>query len=303
MKSLIVGAGFGQLYKSVLLELGHEVVLVDTNPATNPDFTNLDEAINSHAPFDTAHICVPNFLHYAISQQVAPHTKIVFVEKPGVSSPKEWENLLDSNRSTRFIMTKNNQWRSNIDKIKESAGDSDVVCIYWANKSRIPSPGSWFTDKSKAFGGVSRDLLPHLISIFIAINPDNYNEFELTMYRRTQVWSLEDCNGTDYGTINKNGVYDVDDRANMSLELDGKIYLFYADWRNESEDDIAIHFRKDGKKHIDSIPLGLCPEEAYKNMIVDCLEHLEDDRFWRRQREQDLYIQGLISEKSPITTH
>jgi len=32
MKSLIVGMGIGQLYKSVLTELGHEVITVDQNP-------------------------------------------------------------------------------------------------------------------------------------------------------------------------------------------------------------------------------------------------------------------------------
>ena len=45
MKSLVVGLGFGQLYKGVLERMGHQVITVDTNPATNPDFVELEQAI------------------------------------------------------------------------------------------------------------------------------------------------------------------------------------------------------------------------------------------------------------------
>ena len=64
MKSLVVGLSFGQLYKDVLLKMGHEVITVDNDPNKQADFLELTTALATHSPFDTAHICVPNYLHY-----------------------------------------------------------------------------------------------------------------------------------------------------------------------------------------------------------------------------------------------
>lgn len=303
MKSLVVGLGFGQLYVDVLKRMGHEVITVDINPDMKPDFTELTTAISTHAPFDTAHICVPNYLHYKTALKVAEHTKIVFVEKPGVETIEHWRLLTNLNKSTRFMMTKNNQWRDNIDQIVESCEASDLVQINWVNKNRIPGPGTWFTDKSKAFGGVSRDLLPHLISIMISANKHNYKDFKLDKYRLEQRWSLADCTGTDYGVVKQDGVYDVDDSTLMELTNGDKTYILYANWKSNLMDDVSINFYKNGESHLKSINLGLCPEKAYENMIKDCLIHLEDDTFWNNQMEQDLWIQERINDKSKNITH
>lgn len=303
MKSLVVGLGFGQLYKDVLTKMGHQVITVDINPDTKPDFVELTTALQTHAPFDTAHICVPNFLHYKTALKVAPHSKIVFVEKPGVETINHWRLLTNLNKSTRFMMTKNNQWRNNIKEIKECCNNSDIIQINWVNKNRIPNPGTWFTEKAKAFGGVSRDLLPHLISLFVAVNPDNYKDFQLKKYHTQQRWSLDDCKSTDYGTVKSNGIYNVDDSATMELTLNEKTYILYANWRSNLMDDVAVHFYKNGNSHLKSIPLGLCPEQAYESMIKNSLIHLKDNDFWNKQIEQDLYIQELVNEESSVIVH
>ena len=41
MKSLIVGMGFGQLYKDVLTKMGHNVITVDRDQSKNADFVEL----------------------------------------------------------------------------------------------------------------------------------------------------------------------------------------------------------------------------------------------------------------------
>ena len=56
MKSLIVGMGFGQLYKDVLTQMGHEVVTVDRDQTKKADFIELTTALATHSQFDTAHI-------------------------------------------------------------------------------------------------------------------------------------------------------------------------------------------------------------------------------------------------------
>jgi predicted dehydrogenase len=303
MKSLVVGLGFGQLYKDVLKRMGHQVVTVDSNPATKPDFTELTTALSSHDTFDTAHICVPNHLHYKTALKVAPQTKIVFVEKPGVESIDHWNLLVNLNKNTRFMMTKNNQWRDNIKEIADSCKASDLIQINWVNKNRIPGPGTWFTDKSKSFGGVSRDLLPHLMSIMISANPNNYNDFKNIKYRLEQKWNLSDCTGTEYGVVNQDGVYNVDDSAVMELTDGEKTYILYANWKSNLMDDVAVHFYKNGESHLKSIQLGLCPEQAYETMIRDCIIHKDDDDFWNKQLQQDLYIQGKINEDSTDIVH
>ena len=303
MKSLVVGLGFGQLYVDILKRMGHEVITVDINPDANGDFTELTTAISAHAPFDTAHICVPNHLHYKTALKLAEHTKIVFVEKPGVETINHWRLLTNLNKSTRFMMTKNNQWRNNIKDITKNCEASDLIQINWVNKNRIPGPGTWFTDKSKAFGGVSRDLLPHLMSIMMSVNKNTYQDFKVKKYHTEQRWNLSDCTGTDYGDVNENGVYDVDDSATMELTDGNKTYILYANWKNNLHDDMAIHFYKDGESHLESISLGLCPEQAYEEMIKNSLIHLEDDMFWNNQLEQDLYIQEKINDESKDIIH
>ena len=56
MKSLIIGMGIGQLYKSVLTELGSTVVTVDADVNKGADFTDVVSAITSYGTFDTVHI-------------------------------------------------------------------------------------------------------------------------------------------------------------------------------------------------------------------------------------------------------
>ena len=289
MKSIVIGAGIGQLYKSVLTELGHQVIIVDTDPDKSPNYTNLSQALEEHTFFDTAHICTPNFTHYPLASQLARHSQIVFIEKPGVSSEQQWNSLVHRYPRTRFMMVKNNQWRDNLSEIKRLAATSTIIKLHWINKNRVPNPGSWFTDKKLAFGGVSRDLLPHLLSLFIAIEP-NYHSAIWTSANKNQRWRLQDLTGTDYGSINPQGIYDVDDRAEMHALVDGKNYSIIADWRSDDQDDIAIYL--DDVR----IPLGLCPESAYQSMIANAVFNLDDEAFWQNQYRQDYWIHSKLCE-------
>ena len=176
--------GFGQLYKDVLTKMGHNVITVDRDQSKNADFVELTTALAAHSPFDTAHICVPNHLHFKVAQKVAPHSKIVFVEKPGVESTNHWRILNNLNKPTKFMMTKNNMWRDSIKEMYDKALKSDVVQINWINKDRIPSPGTWFTDKKFAMGGVEKDLLPHLISLFVAMAGPTYKDYRIKKFTK-----------------------------------------------------------------------------------------------------------------------
>ena len=85
MKSLVIGMGIGQLYKTVLEELGHEVITVDQDPAKAADFYDYGFAFAAHGHFDTVHVCTPNFTHVNLARHAGVHRAgIVFVEKPGL---------------------------------------------------------------------------------------------------------------------------------------------------------------------------------------------------------------------------
>lgn len=288
--SLVVGMGIGNLYASVLDELGHGVVTVDSDPNKGADFTSVDDAIATCRLFDTVHICTPNFTHIKIARKLAACSRIVFIEKPGVATSDAWQQLVIDYPKTRFMMVKNNQFRDEISQFKELAKKSKTVYLKWNNCNRIPSPGSWFTDKSLAFGGVSRDLIPHMLSYYCVLT--DYTKGNKLYANAVQRNELKDIDSTDYGIINYDGVYNVDDFCEIEFLNGHTKYILTANWRTLSPSDIGISFDVNGETI--KFELGLCPESAYKQMIYEAVENLSNDAFWQEQFEQDMWIHKQI---------
>ena len=292
MKSIIVGMGIGQLYYDVLTKLGHEVITVDSDPNKNASYTTVDAALAAHDRFDTAHVCTPNFTHEAVSRQLANHASIIFVEKPGFASEYQWREFREQFPNVRLIMVKNNQWRDTLPTMQALAKRSSKIDINWINNDRIPRPGSWFTNKVLAWGGVSRDLLPHLLSIFVALDPTYLKRSRVVTWTASSRWKLQDITSSEYGAVDANGVYNVDDVAAIMYKVNELIVNVRAEWRSMKGNDIAVHFYVDREKH--TVPLGLCPEEAYESMIKDCIANKDNAEFWQNQYEQDLWIHQQI---------
>ena len=289
-RSIIIGMGIGQLYRSVLTNLGHEIITVDRDPTKNADYTDLETAIEKHTSFDTAHICTPNFTHFQIAEQVAPVTKAVFIEKPGFANSKEWSQLITEFPQTHFMMVKNNMWRDNIELLRDLAKDAKTVNFNWINKDRVPSPGTWFTTRELAFGGVSRDLMPHLLSLFIALNPE-WEDAKANGQGTQMKWQLKDLTTTDYGTVKIDGTYNVDDFCHINF---GNKWNLTADWRSMDKDKRNIEFVMKDNTEI-AFELGLCPEEAYTAMIKDAVSRIgQDHDWWNQQFEQDIWIHERI---------
>ena len=290
--SLIIGMGIGNLYATVLDKLGHGIITVDSDPNKKADFTSVEDAIAECHMFDTVHICTPNFTHEFIARQLAPVSRIVFIEKPGVQDADSWLKLIGDFPATRFMMVKNNMWRKNIKQMQKLAQESDAVYIDWINKDRVPNPGTWFTTKELAYGGVSRDLMPHLLSLFIAFEPEYLMAHEDDRYIK-QNWQLEELTKTDYGVVKEDGVYDVDDFFRLKFKHSGRTFDLLSNWRNMEYDKREITFvLKTGKKKV--VELGLCPEDAYQRMIKDAVKNLKNDEFWKQQMLQDFWIHKRI---------
>ena len=292
MKSLVIGMGIGNLYHEVLTNLGYEIVTVDQDATKNADFTSVELALASHEYFDTVHICTPNFTHEAIAREVATRAKLVFIEKPGVKTSAVWQQLVKDFPYTRFMMVKNNQWRENITELQALAQRSVKVELNWINRNRVPGPGTWFTTKELAYGGVSRDLMTHLLSLYIALS-DDYTKPSLTHYNVAQRYTLAEVSDTEYGTVKADGIYDVDDLCEFIFESPERKWRLMADWRSLTEDDRGINFHmEDGT--VERFELGLCPAEAYQAMIKDAVENIDNDAWFSVQLDYDLWIHGKV---------
>jgi predicted dehydrogenase len=290
MKSLIIGMGIGNLYKEVLTNLGAEVITVDLDPS-KAMYTNVEDAVKEHKFFDTAHICTPNFTHKPFAKLVADVAKIVFVEKPGVKDSQSWLQLTKEYPFTRFMMVKNNMWRSNVGELKELASQAKQVNIQWIRKNCIPHPGSWFTTKELAFGGVSRDLMPHMLSWYVALNP-HWQEEPVTSQGATAQWLLKDIDSTEYGVVNPNGTYDVDDKCHINF---GDKWNLQANWRSMDKEDSSIEFIMPDNT-VERFELGWCPAEAYQAMIADAVKNVDNDAWFSVQLQYDLWIHTKVEE-------
>lgn len=280
-RALIVGMGIGQLYQQIYDRLKWDIVTVDPFPGKLADAKFITE-VTGH--FDVAHVCTPNFLHEEIADACAKISDIVFVEKPGLETASQWQQLIQRHPNSRIMMVKNNMWRNDIDPV----GDATALDISWMNKNRVPNPGSWFTTKERAWGGVSRDLIPHLLSIFAALVID-YRSAKVVEQSSKRVWTLADLMNTEYGIVNPIGTYNVDDVAKIMLEYKNKIFCLEANWRTNTEDDRAVHYYKNGKE-VAVCELGLCPEEAYQLMIEEAVANIDNDHWWTIQNDIDLWI-------------
>lgn len=283
MRALIVGMGIGELYKSIYERKLWDVTTVDQHKPA--DYWDIEEV---EGEFDVAHICTPNWTHGHIARIIASRCKIVFVEKPGLRTAEHWEALVHTFPNTRFCMVKNNQFRHNVAELYITARKSDEIVLNWHNYNRVPNPGSWFTDKSRAWGGVSRDLLPHLLSWVQVFEPE-YSSLGLYSASEHQHYTLDTVGSTDYGVVDPEGVYDVDDTAELLLNNDWHIYTCTTSWKNPVGDKINIEFFKQGDL-IHTEPLGLCPEDAYEKMVDTAVDNLYNDRYWSEQFARDVWI-------------
>ena len=291
--SLVIGMGIGQLYKEVLTNLGHEVITVDVHPDKRADYTSLKEALASFTDFDTVHICTPNFTHQDIAEQVAPQAGIVFVEKPGFKTAEDWADVVKRFPDTKFMMVKNNMWRDNVKDLRVVADGSDKIILNWINMDRVPNPGTWFTTKELAYGGVSKDLMPHLLSLMAVMDPD-YKDAKVEMVTEKQEWELADLTRSDYGTVNAEGTYDVDDFYQLEYTLNGRTWILTSDWRSMQTNEQNIKFSINEDYQVVS-SLGFCPNEAYQNMIADAIGQIENDKFWEDQYNVDIWIHEQIN--------
>ena len=131
--------------------------------------------------------------------------------------------------------------------------------------------------------------MPHLLSLFVAMNP-KWEQAQVNEQTAVACWELKDIESTDYGTVNPNGIYDVDDMCVINF---GNKWKCSANWRSLDEEDSSIKFIMEDNS-VEKFELGWCPEEAYHNMIVDAMTNVDNREFWLRQYNIDTWIHERI---------
>ena len=103
--------------------------------------------------------------------------------------------------------------------------------------------------------------------------------------KKEQRWTLEQVINSDYGDVDPNGTYNVDDFA----YIDFGDFQLETNWRSLEPTDIAVHTQTA------VFELGLCPESAYKEMIKTALFERSNNEYWKLQQEMDIWIHQILS--------
>jgi predicted dehydrogenase len=296
---LIIGqGGIGKMYAELLVRNKFEVYTLDPNPEIPSTYKELSDIV--FVKFDLAIICCPNYLHEQWLRdllELGIGTNIL-VEKPGLEKSESWQHYVTKYPERRIMMVKNNYYREMNkqirDLVRDQAENIDKITFNWINVNRVPNPGSWFTTKKLSWGGVSRDLMPHLLSIYANIFDLLPKNIKLNNEQR---YSLKDVQTTTYGVISTvNPIYDVDDSSKAQWTayiLNKPIQVeFVAQWKSElpaPKVGAEIEFTNGSKVFFE---YGFCPEKYYLKMINDIFDSTNDE--YQKHVVIDTWIHKII---------
>jgi len=138
------------------------------NYYNNPEHLINDDNVNAIV------ISTPNSTHYTLSEKALLAGKHVLCEKPIAFSSAEVDNLIRILKKTNtiFLPAFVNRFRNDVQCVKDILdknliGEIISINAQWIRRAGVPRPGSWFTQKDKAGGGVLMDLGPHIIDIIL----------------------------------------------------------------------------------------------------------------------------------------
>lgn len=121
---------------------------------------------------DAVIITSPNHTHVNYTLEAIAHKINVLCEKPVAVKEEEVRKIMQLAEKQGVIYVPGfvNRWRQDIKTMCEwiqsgRLGTIEQVDGGWLRKSGVPRPGSWFTNRDLAGGGVLADLGSHIIDI------------------------------------------------------------------------------------------------------------------------------------------
>ncbi|SET22305.1 Gfo/Idh/MocA family protein [Paenibacillus sp. NFR01] len=192
---------------------------------------------------DIVSVVTPNHLHAEITEYALSHGAHVHCEKPLCISKAEAERIVAArNRSGKQVMIGlNNRFTNEAVFLKEWIDAGNLGNIYsakagWIRRSGIPGRGTWFTDKTRAGGGVMIDLGAHYLDLalyFMGLPKVSYTAGSI--HQNFVHTTARNRNG--YKGI-ESGLFNVEDAATGYLGLqDGACLSFDFSWASNIEED------------------------------------------------------------------
>jgi predicted dehydrogenase len=201
---------------------------------------------------DAVTVGVPNYLHAPITIDALEAGKHVFCEKPISTNLAGAEEMAATAKKSgkRLTIGVVNRYADSVNQIKRIIERGELGEVYQVNikfKSyrSIPGLGSWFTDKSKAGGGVMIDWGVHFIDLVLyilggpkitAVSGQGFGLLakDLESYKYLTMWA---------GPPDYSGVYDVEEYASGIIRTDGAFINFEGAWAcNINEKAMYVDF-------------------------------------------------------------
>lgn len=180
----VVGLGWAGRELWLPLLRTHEdfevVAVVDPDPtlrATVGEATGLPAHAGTDSlsarSVDVAVVAVPNHLHAEVAVALLDRGVSVFLEKPVCLSTAEAEALAAAERGGGMLVAGSAaRHRGDVQelaRILPEVGRVRHVDLAWVRARGVPKAGGWFTQRSKAGGGVLVDLGWHLLDALAAL--------------------------------------------------------------------------------------------------------------------------------------
>lgn len=135
-----------------------------------PVYTNVNAIINAKP--DLVLIATPNKFHIEYAELFLKNNISILIEKPICLNLAEYHRLnnLVKNSSAICFPSSASKFREDIFYLTNllsngEYGPINSLQLEWVRSSGIPKPGSWFTEKSLAGGGVGYDLGWHVLDV------------------------------------------------------------------------------------------------------------------------------------------
>ena len=244
----VIGAGIGYLHLRSLKNVPNAEVtaLCDVNgdrarAVANefgiPNvFTDHNEMLKQDW-LDAVLICVPNYLHHAVTLDTFKAGKHVYCEKPMAMNAAEAAEMVAAGKKARKILMMgfNNRFRGDSQLLKSFIENGELGDIYyaktgWIRRKGIPGLGTWFTTKAQAGGGPLIDIGVHVLDLTLWLmgNP-----------RPVSVMGSAYAMFGPKAAAAVGGTYDVEDLAVGLIKLDNGGTLFLeASWASHIARDV-----------------------------------------------------------------
>ncbi|MFD4245123.1 Gfo/Idh/MocA family protein [Streptomyces sp. NPDC058525] len=252
----IVGLGWAgrELWLPLLREhADFDVVAVtDTEPAARAAFDGT-LGIPVHATVDAldarsvdlAVVAVPNFLHAQVAAALLGKGISVFLEKPVCLTSDEADLLAAAERAGGAMLLAGSAapYRSDVGALAglvPDLGHIRHVDLSWVRARGIPKAGGWFTQRSKAGGGVLFDLGWHLLDTLASLlGPSRFTQVVgVTASDFVNIGSWSAAWRQDQPAADSGG--DVEDTARgFFVREDGVSVALHASWASHEARDVS----------------------------------------------------------------